>query len=74
MEQDAPKQSDFTRMMSPEELADGLGMARNTIYEHLKRQEIPGAKKLGAKWIIWGPAVLAWFLSGQAPSQKRRAK
>lgn len=74
MEQDAPKKPDFSGMMSPEELAEALGIARNTVYEILNRKEIPGGRKVRGKWIVWGPAVLAWFTSDQAPSHPRRAK
>jgi excisionase family DNA binding protein len=74
MERDADKKPDFSGFMTPEELADGIGLARNTIYDRLKAKEIPGSRKVGGKWKIWGPAVLAWFTSGQAPSHARRAK
>ena len=65
---------DCTGWMTILEVAVWMKLAENTVYGCVKRKEIPGAAKFGGNWRIWGPSVLAWATSDQAPSRKRRAK
>jgi septal ring factor EnvC (AmiA/AmiB activator) len=39
-------------MLTPQEYADVSGLNINAIYSSLAREKIPGAKKLGSRWLI----------------------
>lgn len=44
--------SDDRRFLKAKEVADQLGIHRNTVYDLIKREEIPGARKIGGEWRI----------------------
>lgn len=44
-------------LMSPPELADYLGVSRNTVYALLAAGQVPGAVRFGRRWRISRPAL-----------------
>jgi excisionase family DNA binding protein len=49
------------------EVAQLLGVARDTVYEAANRNEIPGALRIGRRLVFARATVLAW-LGNPAPS------
>jgi excisionase family DNA binding protein len=43
---------DGPRFITAKDVADELGVHRNTVYKLIKRGEIPGARKIGGEWRI----------------------
>jgi len=74
MDDPSATKPDFNGFMTILEVAAWLRLAENTVYEAVKQKQIPGARKIRGKWRIWGPSVLLWMTSDQAPSPTRRAK
>jgi excisionase family DNA binding protein len=50
-----------------DEVAQLLGVARDTVYEAANRNEIPGALRIGRRLVFARATVLAW-LGNPAPS------
>ncbi len=51
------------------EMAQLLGLGRDTIYEAARRGELPGMLRIGRRIVFARAAVLAW-LGNPAPSEK----
>jgi excisionase family DNA binding protein len=52
-------------MMTVDEAADLLDLNRNTLYDAIKRDEIPGARRIGRTIRIHRPTLMDW-LKGSA--------
>jgi excisionase family DNA binding protein len=52
-------------VLTVDELAALLRVNRKTVYDALARNEIPGARRIGASYRILRDAVLEWLASGQ---------
>ncbi len=52
-------------VLTVDELAAVLRVNRKTVYDALARNEIPGARRIGASYRILRDAVLEWLASGQ---------
>lgn len=51
-------------LLTPDHLANVLGLNRKTVYSALARKEVPGARRIGRRYRICRDAVLDW-LRGQ---------
>jgi excisionase family DNA binding protein len=58
------------RWLSVEEIADYLGIKRDTVYKWIERKEMP-AHKIGSLWKFRRSEVDAWVLSGKASVQPK---
>ncbi len=58
----------MTEVLSVEEVADLLGLGRNTVYDAANRGEIPH-RRVGRRLIFSRTAVLEW-LSGKQPANQ----
>jgi excisionase family DNA binding protein len=67
MDHTAPKPDFSCPALTIAEAAELLRMAENTLYELVKKKEVPGAYRLGRSWKIHGPTVLTYMVSGQSP-------
>ncbi len=58
---------------NPDEVAEMLKLDRKTVYEGLKRGEIPG-RRVGRRWIIPHAALIEWLSLQPAnvPEKRRR--
>ena len=61
------------RWLSVDEIADYLGVKRDTIYKWIDRKRMP-AHKVGALWKFRKDEVDAWVTSGQAADNKGKSK
>jgi excisionase family DNA binding protein len=52
--------------MTIEEAASLLGINRNTAYEKALRGELPGARRLGRRWLVSRAVLERWLLGEQA--------
>ena len=59
------------RWLSVEEIADYLGIKRDTVYKWIDRKKMP-AHKLGSLWKFRKEEIDAWVRSGEA--RDRRAE
>jgi excisionase family DNA binding protein len=57
--------SEDPSVLTVDELAALLRVNRKTVYDALARNEIPGARRIGASYRILRDAVLEWLASGQ---------
>ena len=52
-------------VIHPKQAASFLGVNINSLYNLLKANKIPGAKKVGQKWLIPKKGFLKWLNSDQ---------
>lgn len=57
--------TDRDRWLSVEEIADHLGISRETVYRWLDKKRIP-AHRVGKLWKFRAPEVDAWVIKGDA--------
>lgn len=55
---------DLPLLLSAEQLVDLLPFSKRTVYGLLREGEVPGARKLGRKWVIHRDTLLEWIMSG----------
>ena len=60
-------------VLTVDELAALLRVNRKTVYDALARNEIPGARRIGASYRILRDAVLEWLASGQGRVSRSRS-
>jgi excisionase family DNA binding protein len=53
---------ELTKLLSPDEVADELGISRETVYRLLNDEELPGVK-LGGRWIVSQKILSDWLRS-----------
>lgn len=59
----------------PAQLAEYLGLSERSVYEYIRRRELPGVRLLGRSILIHTPTVLRWLADGQGGvSRSRRSK
>ncbi len=58
------------RWLSIEEIAEYLGIKRDTIYKWINRKQMP-AHKVGILWKFRKTEIDAWVISGQASDQPK---
>jgi|GEM_PF-5742672 len=67
----------YSFTMTPEQIAEVLGLAKDTVLRKLQRQEIR-ARKSGSRWIIATEIVAEYLTSGEPkeeePIIKRKSK
>jgi excisionase family DNA binding protein len=58
----------------PVDLARELGLSSRSIYEYIRRGQLPGVRTLGRSVLIHRPTVLRWIADGQGgvPRSRRR--
>lgn len=61
------------RWLSVDEVADYLGIKRDTVYKWIDRKNMP-AHKVGTLWKFRKEQIDEWITSGQAADQKRTSK
>lgn len=61
------------RWLSVAEIADHLGVKRDTVYKWIERKEMP-AQKVGRLWKFRRDEVDAWIRSGKASEGPPRAR
>ncbi len=59
-------------IMTVDECAKYLRVNRKTIYDAVKRGELPGAQSIRGTIRIHRETVLAWFATGEAPAKQRK--
>lgn len=60
-----PPASELPEVLTVDELAALLRLNRKTLYDALKRGEIPGARLVAGRYRIHRDTVLGWLRSGQ---------
>lgn len=59
----------------PAELARHLGISTRSVYEYIRRRQLPGVRIIGRSVLIHLPTVVAWIADGQGGvSRLRRSK
>jgi excisionase family DNA binding protein len=56
----------------PAELARYLGLSTRSVYEYIRRKELPGVRTLGRSVLIHLPTVIAWVADGQGGGPRSR--
>lgn len=58
----------------PVDLARELGLSARSIYEYIRRGQLPGVRTIGRSVLIHRPTVLRWIADGQGgvPRSRRR--
>jgi excisionase family DNA binding protein len=51
---------ELTKLLTPEQVADELGIPRETVYRLLKEAHLPGVK-LGGRWIVSQKILSQWL-------------
>ena len=63
---------DEPTVLTVDEVARVLRVDRKTIYELIRRGELPGVRRLGRSVRIHRPTVLAWLAEGQGRVSRSR--
>jgi excisionase family DNA binding protein len=58
-------------MLTIEQLAEAAQIPRATMYEHVKRGNVPGVRKIGRHLRVHRDTVLAWLAGGSPGSRSR---
>ena len=59
--------------MTVDDLAVILGISVRSVYRALDRGEIP-ARRVGERWVIYRPRIVAWLNGDDAPADERHLK
>lgn len=60
-----PAAPELPEVLTVDELATLLRLNRKTVYDALKRGEIPGVRRLAGRYRIHRDTVLGWLSQGQ---------
>jgi excisionase family DNA binding protein len=67
-----PSPSPSPEICRPAELARYLGLSTRSVYEYIRRKELPGVRMLGRSVLIHLPTVIAWVADGQGGGPRSR--
>lgn len=58
----------------PAELARFLGLSDRSVYEYIRRRDLPGVRRMGRSVLIHTPTVLRWIAEGQGGVSRSRRR
>jgi len=73
LDHDKMSKTSTDRWLSVDEVADYLGIKRDTVYKWINRRKMP-AHKVGTLWKFRKEQIDEWITSGQSAEQKRASK
>lgn len=59
--------------LSPAELAEEAGISADLLRSLAARGRLPGARRMGRRWVIHRPTFVASFAATEAPGARLRA-
>jgi len=62
---------DLPVILTVDELADLLRVNRKTVYEAVRRREIPGVRRIGTTLRVHRDTVLRWISEGQGVARSK---